>query len=154
MTHKKRLSERMAGKLPREIYYKIYSLVPRLCVDIIIKYKGGFVLVKREIPPCKGMWHIPGGTVLLGEKLEDTAKRVAKEETNLKVRIIKQLGVKEYSKKSAFGQAVSIVYLTEAVGGKLKGNEYGNEVKFFKEIPRKTIAEQAEMLQEVKIREH
>ena len=53
----------MAKKISTKLFYKIYSLVPRLCVDIIVKDKRGVVLSKRDIPPCKGMWHIPGGTI-------------------------------------------------------------------------------------------
>jgi len=54
-------------KLSKRDYYRIYSLVPRLTIDLIIFHNDGLVLSRRDIPPCKGMWHLPGGTVLLGE---------------------------------------------------------------------------------------
>jgi ADP-ribose pyrophosphatase YjhB (NUDIX family) len=92
------------------------------------------------------MWNIPGGTVLFGENLESAVKRIAKEETGLNVRIKKQLGIKEYSKKDAFGQAISVIYLTDVLSGKLNGNEYGKDVRFFKQIPKKTIKVQKEIL--------
>jgi len=136
----------MVKKLPFKMYKKIYLFVPRLCVDIIINSKKGTVLAKRNIGPCEGMWNIPGGTVLFGENLESAVKRIAKEETGLKVKIKKQLGIKEYSKKDAFGQAVSIIYLTDVLSGELNGNEYGKDVRFFKEIPKKTIKVQKEIL--------
>jgi ADP-ribose pyrophosphatase YjhB (NUDIX family) len=138
-------------KLPLRVYRKVYSLVPRLCVDVIIRLGNGIVLAKRDIPPCKRKWHIPGGTVLFGENLEEAVKRVAKEETNLRVKIKKQLGVKQYSRKSAFGHTISIVYLTEATSGKLKGNKYGKEVKVFKELPQNMIAEQKTLLEKLRL---
>jgi len=136
----------LVKKLPEKLYKRIYSLVPRLCVDVIIRSTDGIVLVKRDIPPCKGMWHIPGGTVLLGESLGQAVKRVAKDETNLEIEINQPLQVKEYSKESAFGQVVSIVYLADAISGYLKGNGYGEEVKAFKVIPAETILEQIQLI--------
>jgi len=137
----------MVKRLPEKLYREIYSLVPRLCVDLILKSKEGIILIKRDIPPCKGMWHLPGGTVLYGESLQEAAKRVAKEETNLKIEIMQQLGIKEYNKKSAFGQAISVVYLADAVSGQLKVNKYGKEVKAFKEIPKKIIKQHKELIE-------
>ena len=137
----------MVKKLPLKLYEKIYSLVPRLCVDVLIKSDAGIILVKRDVKPCEGMWHLPGSTVLLGESLESAVKRTAREETGLNVRIKKQLGVKEYSRKAAFGQAISIVYLAESLPGKLKGNEFGKNARCFKEIPKKTIKEHKEVLE-------
>jgi len=137
----------MVKKLSEKLYRKIYSLVPRLCVELILTSKEGVVLVKRDISPYKGMWHLPGGTVLYGESLLEAAKRVAKEETNLKIEIRQQLGVKDYNKKSAFGQAISVVYLAEIVSGRMKGSKFGKEVKAFKEIPKNTIKQHIELIQ-------
>ncbi|MFH0805336.1 MAG: NUDIX domain-containing protein, partial [Patescibacteria group bacterium] len=66
-------------KLPFSEFKSIYSRVPRLCVEIMVKTNNGVLLLKRNIDPEKGKWHLPGGTVLKGERLEDTVKRVAME---------------------------------------------------------------------------
>ncbi|MCW4018883.1 MAG: NUDIX domain-containing protein [Candidatus Bathyarchaeota archaeon] len=137
----------MIHKLPEPLFKKIYSTVPRLCVEVIIHFSNGIVLVKRNIPPCENMWHIPGGTVLMGETLEEAVKRVAKEETNLTVEVKQQLCVKEYSKDVAFGQAISVVYIATAANGKLKGDKYGKDIKTFKILPEQTIEEQKELLE-------
>jgi len=139
----------MVKKLPIKLFKNIYSKVPRLCVDIIIMQKKEFVLSKRDIPPCKGMWHIPGGTVIMGESLKEAVKRIAKEETNLEVSVKKQLGVREYSRKSAFGQAISVVYLADALSSKLVGNKFARDVRFFKKIPKNIIKEQRGIMQNV-----
>jgi ADP-ribose pyrophosphatase YjhB (NUDIX family) len=49
------------------------------------------VLSKRNIEPEKGKWHFPGGTILLDEKLSNTINHIAKEETGLKLEVIKIL---------------------------------------------------------------
>ncbi len=61
-------------------------------VDVIIevrtKNKKGIVLVKRKNPPYG--WALPGGFVEYNESLEQTAIREAMEETNIKVKNLKQ----------------------------------------------------------------
>jgi len=67
-------------------------LYPIPTVDIIIevktKNKKGIVLVKRKNPPYG--WALPGGFVEYNESLEQTAIREAMEETNIKVKDLKQ----------------------------------------------------------------
>ena len=60
-------------------------------IDVIIRYKGGIVLVKRAIEPELGKWALPGGHVELDETLEHAAVREAKEETGLDITLIRQL---------------------------------------------------------------
>jgi len=93
------------------------------------------------------MWHLPGGTVLYGESLHEAAKRVAKEETNLDIEIRQRMGIHEYDEESAFGQAISVVYLANVLSGQMKGDRYGREVKAFKEIPTRIIKSQKELIE-------
>ena len=134
--------------MPFNEFKEIYRKVPRLCVDIIVKTEEGIVLAKRDIPPAKGMWHIPGGTVLMDETNEEAVKRVAKEELGLQVEIDRLLGVIEYFKEFAFGQSTGIVYLVRITGGNLRGSKDAEEVGFFKTIPENTIPEQVKFLRE------
>ena len=53
-------------KLPFNEFVKIYSKVPRLCVDLLINNDDGFLLALRAIEPGKGQGHFPGATVLMG----------------------------------------------------------------------------------------
>src|SRR3989344_6948849 len=89
----------------------IYSKVPRLCVDLLIKNRKGVLLTKRDIPPNKGWWHFPGGTVLMGETLKDTVQRVAKEELNTRVKIQKLFGFLEYTDGGGLGYPISAVFM-------------------------------------------
>ncbi len=47
--------------------------------------EGKVVLIRRGKPPLEGRWTIPGGTVELGETLEEALVREMEEETGLQV---------------------------------------------------------------------
>ena len=133
-------------KLPYEEFKRIYSKVPRLCVDLIIKSNEGILLTKREIPPYKGYWHLPGGTVLYGERLTETINRVAKEETGLDIVVEKALGTIEFPITSKNMHTISMGFLLKILGGKISGCSQAKEIKFFKILPRKIITEHEEFL--------
>lgn len=129
-------------KLSPEEFESIYGRVPRACVEVIVRTEKGIILSKREIRPCEGYWHIPGGTVFLGEKLEGAVQRVAQEELGLEVKVEKLLGIIQYPAMESYGQAVGIAFLTSPISGEFRGCEQAKEVAFFKEIPQDTIPEQ------------
>ncbi len=140
-------------RLPFEKFKSIYSKVPRLCVDLVVQKDNGIILIKREIQPSLGKWHFPGGTVLLGETLEDTIHRVAKEELNIEVEIEKLLGYIEFFKdgpgsfgNEAYGQTVSIGFLTKYQSGEMEGGFQGKDLKVFESIPENMMEEQAVFL--------
>lgn len=128
-------------KIPHEEFKKIYSKVPRLCVDLMIEKGGEILLTKRDIPPEKGYWHFPGGTVLLGETTFDTIKRVAMEELNAKVKMIKLVTVLNYNMGSGLGYPISAVYKVKPLTKNLVGGEQAKNIAYFKTPPTKTLPE-------------
>lgn len=66
---------------------------PTPTVDIVIEDDSRILLIKRKNEPFKDHLVLPGGFVNEGKKLEDAAKREAKEETSLDVHLIDILGV-------------------------------------------------------------
>jgi len=71
--------------------------VPRLCVEVVIATpQRGVLLMRRDIPPNIGAWHIPGGTVLFAESVEKAVQRVALDELGLAVDVGELLGLIEY----------------------------------------------------------
>ncbi|HUS89567.1 MAG TPA: NUDIX domain-containing protein [Desulfosporosinus sp.] len=82
--------------LTDEEYRLAYGLVPRLCVDLVIKDARGVLLLKREQKPYKGLWHLPGGRVRKGETLSDASKRIAMGEIGRHIEITGKLGVLEF----------------------------------------------------------
>lgn len=122
-------------------------------VDVLIKFKGGVVLVKRRSEPFKGMWALPGGFVEYGERVEEAARREAKEETGLEVGPVKLLGVYSDPERDPRGHSVSICYLARAVGGKLRGGSDAAEAKVFRKIPWEALAfDHAKILKDAGLR--
>jgi ADP-ribose pyrophosphatase YjhB (NUDIX family) len=130
-------------------FKKIYSKVVRLCVDLVIKTPEGIILTKRSIKPYKDMWHLPGGTVLLKEKLTDSVKRVARDELGLEVGIDKFLGFIYYpsaQKEKGYSWIVSAAFLAWVESGKIEKNEDTKDIKIFKKLPEDIIKEQKNFL--------
>jgi ADP-ribose pyrophosphatase YjhB (NUDIX family) len=137
-------------KLSREDYKHIYSRVPRSCAELVIKTEKGILFTKRSFGPWKGQWHIPGGTILYGESLKEAVKRVAKEELNLKVKIIKNIGKIEYLKNlKEKKHVISLIFLVKIVSGKIKLDNQATDYIFSKKIPPNTIKEQREFFQSI-----
>ena len=94
-------------------FKKIYSAVPRLSVDVIVKSKEGVALTLRSIVPHKNQLHIPGSTVLYRETAAMTAERVARDELGVSISAPKLLGYIEYDeeRERGFGRSLSLVFL-------------------------------------------
>ena len=87
----------MRGPLPKDEFDWIFSRVPRLTVEVVISSRDrGVLLSLRDIEPCKGMWHLPGGTVRFGEPLVEAVASVARNELGLNVDVGRLLGYIEY----------------------------------------------------------
>jgi len=73
-------------KLPYDKFLESFKLAPRIAIDLWIKNENGGVLyTKRDVEPYKGLWHLPGSFLLLGEPVDECVKRLAKDELGLKV---------------------------------------------------------------------
>jgi len=102
---------------------------PLLTVDMIIRYKGGIVLIDRKVEPFG--WAIPGGFVNFDETVEQAAIREAKEETNLNIRIIKQFHVYSDPKRDPRDtHSITIVFIAEGKG-ELKADDDAKDAKVF-----------------------
>ncbi len=135
-------------KLPYEEFKKIYSRVPRLCIDLIFVQENGVLMIERAIDPGKGNWHFPGGTVLMGESINDTITRIAAEETNLQVLDFELLGYMEFDESdNPYFHTISMVFRINQFEGTLKGGRQGSHLKFHSQIPEKIIIEQKNFLQ-------
>src|SRR6185369_3974053 len=59
---------------------------PRVGVGAVLIHQDKVLLIQRGKEPLRGRWVVPGGTVELGETLEEALVREIQEETGLLVR--------------------------------------------------------------------
>ncbi|MGD0284393.1 MAG: NUDIX hydrolase [Candidatus Saccharimonadales bacterium] len=135
--------------LSKTEFDSIYSKVPRLTVEVIVKNKNGAIfLTKRAIEPCKGQWHLPGGTVYFGELLFESVKRIAAKELNIKVLQATNKGYIEYPSHYLNGldSPVGIVFEVSEYEGKLQIDSEALDGGWFTKLPDNIHADQDEFL--------
>ena len=94
----------------------IFYLDPKIAVGTVIRTESGIVLVRRAIEPGYGKWVFPGGYVDRGEDLLSAARREAREECGLDVRIEGLVNIYSYTGRTP----VIVVYAATVVGGTLR----------------------------------
>ncbi|MCK4347199.1 MAG: NUDIX hydrolase [Thermoplasmatales archaeon] len=104
---------------------------PKVTVDGIILEDEMILLIKRGNTPFKGKWALPGGFVEYGEKTEDAVVREVFEETGLKTKISRLVGVYSDPKRDPRGHTITIVYTLEICGGNMKSGDDASDVKKF-----------------------
>lgn len=105
---------------------------PALTVDGIVLFDGQIVLIQRKNPPFQDMYALPGGFVEVGETVENAVIREIEEETGLKTKIKRLVGVYSDPDRDPRGHTVSAVFELEVKGGELKGGDDASSAKIFK----------------------
>ncbi|HEX4672296.1 MAG TPA: NUDIX domain-containing protein [Solirubrobacteraceae bacterium] len=138
-------SSRPPGWLPKAEFDAIFRRVPRLSVEVVIYTpERGVLLMLRDIPPNVGAWHIPGGTVLFGERLTDAVGRVARDELGLDVTVGDLLGYIEYPSHYENGLDSPVGLAFEAIPN--AGGCAPEGGGWFTTLPAGLYGEQAEFL--------
>ena len=66
---------------------------PKIVVGSVVRHEGRILLCRRAIEPRRGFWTIPAGYLELNETPEEGARREAREEANVALRIERLLSV-------------------------------------------------------------
>jgi len=106
-----------------------------VAVGAILIKENRILLVKRNKQPRKGQWAIPGGSVKLGETLQEAAEREIREETGL---IIKakdpvytfDLIERDPERKIRFHYVI-IDLMADLIGGKLHPSDDALDARWF-----------------------
>jgi mutator protein MutT len=105
-------------------------------VGAVVIHEGRVLLIRRGKEPMRGRWLIPGGTVELGETLEEALVREVAEETGLEVRPRDVVLV--FDRIQRDGDRVSyhyviVDYLCDYVSGTLRAGSDAEDAAFVAE---------------------
>jgi len=118
----------------------ILYLDPKVAVGTIITAGDDkrIVLVRRAIEPGYGLWVFPGGYVDRGEEVTAAARREAREEAGLEIRLDGLVNFYSYPDRPL----IIIVYSATRIGGELCTDEESLEARLFspEEIPWTELA--------------
>jgi ADP-ribose pyrophosphatase YjhB (NUDIX family) len=139
------------GWLPKAEFDSIYARVPRLTVELVIAGERGVLLALREIEPCIGLWHLPGGTVLFGERVADAVRRVAAHELGIEVTVGELLGYIEYPShyENGLDSPVGLAFAAAPLLPLSDRPELRSECRWFPQAPEQIHDEQRAFLTEV-----
>jgi 8-oxo-dGTP diphosphatase len=120
-----------------------YPERPVVGVGGVIVDRGRTVLIRRGTEPLLGEWSIPGGTIEIGETIEEAVRRELREETGLEVRVLElielfdriypQDGATAQDKKRPRYHYVIADYLCELVGGEPRAGSDVTDLAFARE---------------------
>jgi len=101
-----------------------------VALAIAVKDKD-FLLIKRGLPPRKGMWASPSGFIEIGETAEEACLRELKEETGVSGEIVKLVGVVRREDKEVYGDMLVVEYLVKVGNEELKPGSDVEDARFF-----------------------
>ena len=122
--------DRGTKNMPRNVYPD----KPEVAVGAIVMRDNKVLLVKRNQPPGKGLWAVPGGRVELGETLQEAAEREVREETGITIRARNPVCSFDLIDRDEAGHVrfhyVIVDLMADYVGGKANPNDDASEVRW------------------------
>jgi 8-oxo-dGTP diphosphatase len=111
-----------------------YPDQPVVGVGAVVIKGGKVLLVKRGIAPSKGMWAIPGGSLKLGETLQEGAEREILEETGVVVKAGNPFYSFDFFERDDDGRIrfhyVIVDMMADYVGGDVQGADDALEARW------------------------
>jgi 8-oxo-dGTP diphosphatase len=105
-------------KIPSNIFKQIERYIPFSSVDIVILKDEKIILAKRNIPPYRGYWSLPGSIILKNEKMVDTVNRSSKEELGIEVVNCTFIGT--YETFTKYRHYIAHLFVAKYKSGKIK----------------------------------
>lgn len=118
--------------LPQPVFDALCHVIPFISCELaVVNKKGELLLTWREDEWWSG-WHFPGGLMRYGESVDVRIKKMALDETGIRVKKYSFLFPANYT-KSPRANGVSLVFVCE--------ENTSTEGKFFKNMPKDIIPE-------------
>ena len=117
--------------------------------------EGDILLIKRGVAPSRGKWALPSGFVEPDELPEETALRELREETGIKGKVKRLLGVYTEPTK-LYGNVLLIAYDVQYLTGRLRASTDAIDAKFFpaNKLPKIPFAGHRAIIKEGMARHH
>lgn len=114
---------------------------PALTVDaVVFDARGRLLLIRRKFPPFKGRYALPGGFVEIGETVEAAVARELAEETGLKAKALRLIGIYSDPKRDPRRHTVSVAFLVQIAGKKPQAGDDADAAEFVADWRGKTLA--------------
>lgn len=111
-----------AGLMDKSSYRSAHQGLVIVCHDVFIEFQGGILLVKRLNLPAKDMLWPLGGRVTRGVLIEDSLRKKIRDESNLDLEDLKELGhARTFFKTDPFGHGkgtdtINLVFFARGKG--------------------------------------
>jgi 8-oxo-dGTP diphosphatase len=127
-----------------------YPESPVVGVGAVVMKDGKVLLVKRGVDPNKGIWAIPGGSLKLGETLQEGAEREILEETGITIRAKEPVYSFDFFERDGDGRVrfhyVVVDMMADYIGGEVQGADDALEARWvsqdelkYLEVSRNTL---------------
>jgi 8-oxo-dGTP diphosphatase len=114
---------------------------PALAADTVVFDKHDrLLLIRRKHAPFKGRYALPGGFVEYGETVEAAATRELREETGLKAKSQRLIGVYSDPKRDPRGHTVAVAYLMTVDAAAPKAGDDASSAAFVDDWRGKKLA--------------
>jgi ADP-ribose pyrophosphatase len=111
-----------------------YPDYPRLAVGAVVFKDENVLLVRRGQPPAEDLWAIPGGSVEIGETLQEAAEREIREETGVRIRAAEPIYTFDVIERDKSGRIrfhyVIVDLLADFVSGELTAGDDAVEARW------------------------
>jgi ADP-ribose pyrophosphatase YjhB (NUDIX family) len=108
-----------------------------VCVDGVYVKDRHILLLKRNVAPFKGCWHLVGGHVEENETLKEALKREFKEETNLDIEVGEIIGCR--IEKTPDRTKIIVAFEVTSAQGEIKLNSENQEYSWFSQVPANSV---------------
>ena len=127
-----------------------YPESPVVGVGAVVIKDRNVLLVKRGVDPNKGLWAIPGGSLKLGETLQEGAEREIMEETGITIRAKEPVYSFDFFERDGDGRVrfhyVVVDMMADYIGGEVQGADDALEARWvsqdelkYLEVSRNTL---------------
>jgi len=117
--------------LSYEDFKKVCKLKPMAVSDAVAIRNDSVLLVKRNYPPFRGRWTLPGGFMENDETIEQTCLRELREETGASGKIVCLVGVYSGKGRDPRCNTIDAAFLVQIIKIAKKRDSESSEVKFF-----------------------